>query len=46
MEIVRNLPVESPIAVADRLVAAMRSLRGNAARDDGQSFFILRQLEG
>jgi phosphoserine phosphatase RsbU/P len=46
MQIVRNLPVESPTLMADRLLAAMQNFRGNAARDDDQSFFILRQLEG
>ncbi len=46
MEIARNLPAASPASMADRLLAAMHNFRGNAARDDDQSFFILRQLEG
>jgi phosphoserine phosphatase RsbU/P len=45
MHIVRNLPVEPPTPMADRLLAAMQNFRGNAPRDDDQSFFILR-LEG
>jgi phosphoserine phosphatase RsbU/P len=43
MQIARNLPVESPAPMADRLLAAMQNFR---VRDDDQSFFILRQLEG
>jgi serine phosphatase RsbU (regulator of sigma subunit) len=46
MHTVRNLPVEPPTPMADRLLAAMQDFRGNAPRDDDQSFFILRQLEG
>ena len=46
MRIVRNLPAEPPTPMADRLLAAMQDFRGNAPRDDDQSFFILRQLEG
>jgi sigma-B regulation protein RsbU (phosphoserine phosphatase) len=46
MEIARNLRVEPPAPMADRLLAAIRRFRGNAPRDDDQSFFILRQLEG
>jgi hypothetical protein len=45
MQVVRNLPAESPSLMADRL-AAMQTSRGNPARDDDQGFFILRQLEG
>jgi phosphoserine phosphatase RsbU/P len=43
MQIAWNLPVESPAPMADRLLAAMQNFR---VRDDDQSFFILRQLEG
>lgn len=46
LEIVQNLPVESPALAANGLRAAVRSFRGNALRDDDQSFLILRQLEG
>lgn len=46
MEIVRNQPVNIPGSLAKRLLAAVQSFRGNAPRDDDQSFLILRQLEG
>jgi sigma-B regulation protein RsbU (phosphoserine phosphatase) len=46
LEIARNLPVESPVVMAERLLVAVQNFRGNALPDDDQSFFILRQLEG
>jgi serine phosphatase RsbU (regulator of sigma subunit) len=46
LQIVRNLPVESPALMADGLLEAAQEFRGNALREDDQSFFILRQLEG
>jgi sigma-B regulation protein RsbU (phosphoserine phosphatase) len=46
MDIVRNLPIDLPAPMADRLLAAMQAFRGNTPREDDQSFFILRQLEG
>jgi phosphoserine phosphatase RsbU/P len=46
MEIVRNVPVDSPASMAERLLAALQHFRTSALRADDQSFFILRQLEG
>lgn len=46
MDIVQNLSVDLPAPMADRLLAAMQIFQGNAPREDDQSFFILRQLEG
>jgi phosphoserine phosphatase RsbU/P len=46
LAIVRNLPAESPAIMAEQLLAAVQRFRGNALRDDDQSFFILRRLEG
>jgi phosphoserine phosphatase RsbU/P len=46
MEIVRNVPVDSPACMAERLLAALQHFRTSALRTDDQSFFILRQLEG
>lgn len=46
MEIVQNLPVESPALMAQRLYAAVQNFRGDAPKNDDRSFFILRQLEG
>jgi sigma-B regulation protein RsbU (phosphoserine phosphatase) len=46
LEIARNLPVESPAPTANGLLAAIQNFRGEAPRDDDQSFLILRQLEG
>ncbi len=46
MNILRNVPLDSPAAMADRLLAALQDFRTSARRDDDQSFFILRQLEG
>jgi serine phosphatase RsbU (regulator of sigma subunit) len=41
LEIARNLPVESPAPTAHGLLVAMQNFRGNALRDDDQSFFDL-----
>ena len=46
MEIVRNVPVDSPASMADHLLTALQDFRTSALRDDDQSFFILRQLDG
>jgi hypothetical protein len=46
MNIVRNVPLDSPAAMADGLLAALQDFRTSARSDDDQSFFILRQLEG
>jgi serine phosphatase RsbU (regulator of sigma subunit) len=45
LAMVRNLPVESPAFMAGHLAAAVQTFRGTTARDDDQSFLILRQLE-
>jgi sigma-B regulation protein RsbU (phosphoserine phosphatase) len=45
LAMVRNLPVESPAFMAGHLAAAVQHFRGTTARDDDQSFLILRQLE-
>jgi sigma-B regulation protein RsbU (phosphoserine phosphatase) len=46
MNIVRNVPVDSPASMADLLLAALQDFRKSALGEDDQSFFILRQLEG
>lgn len=46
MQIVRSLPIESPATTALRFLAAMRSFRRDAHRDDDQTFFILRAIDG
>jgi sigma-B regulation protein RsbU (phosphoserine phosphatase) len=46
MNIVRNVPLDSPASMADGLLSALQDFRTSALRDDDQSFFILRQLEG
>ena len=46
MDILRNVAVDSPAYMADRLLAALQDFRTSALSDDDQSFFILRQLEG
>jgi phosphoserine phosphatase RsbU/P len=45
MNILRNMPLDSPAAMANRLLAGLQDFRTSALRDDDQSFFILRQLE-
>jgi phosphoserine phosphatase RsbU/P len=46
MDIVRNIPADLPAFMADRLLCAIKDFRASLPRDDDQSFFILRQLEG
>jgi len=46
MNIVRNVPLDSPASMADGLLSSLQDFRTSAPRDDDQSFFILRQLEG
>jgi len=45
INIVRNLPTETPVAAADRLLSALRAFRGDSNRDDDESFLIVQRTE-